>query len=133
MTTASGKHHVTAHHAWAWHREAAELPLIPDRTPMVPDHQPSPSRSWPPPPAPAPGEEELFALITDAAEQARSHLLGGTALECAQLDDAVRLAAAVPRLGLRLAEIAERLGLDIADLRDRFQTQERGGGSTASA
>ncbi|MDH6115683.1 hypothetical protein P3T36_007659 [Kitasatospora sp. MAP12-15] len=122
MTTPAGKHHVTAHHAWAWYREVAEPPLIPDRTPEIPDNQRPAALPSPPPPTPAPSEEQLVALIRDAATQARSHLLTGEALECVRTDDAIRIAALVPQP--RLPEIAERLGLDIADLRTRLRTRE---------
>jgi uncharacterized protein YidB (DUF937 family) len=63
----------------------------------------------------------MQALIADAAAQAKSHLLSGTALECAWDDDAIRLTSAVPRV--QLPEIADRLGLDIAQLRERLVSQ----------
>ncbi|WP_073819129.1 hypothetical protein [Kitasatospora sp. CB01950] len=108
--------HLTAHHAWAWYAEA-ELPLLPDHTPALStDPQPA-APAWPCPPPPAPAEDQLLALVADAAARARAHLLIGAPLACARDDDAVRLAAAVPRA--RLADIAERLDIDIAELRER--------------
>ncbi len=130
MTAPGGRHLVTAHHAWAWHREAAEPPLVPARTPTITDASELAETPWPPPPPPAPGEEQILALIADAAAQARSHLLVGTPLECARTEDTVRLAAAVPRA--RMSEIAERIGMDIADLRSRIRAQEQGTTSNAT-
>ncbi|WP_416969406.1 hypothetical protein [Streptomyces sp. 4F14] len=117
-TAPRGKRQVPAHHVWSWYRECAELPPVPDHT-SDPVDLPTPAPpSWPPLPAPAPGQEQLHALVNDAAEQARNHLLSGTALECAWNDDAIRLASTIPQA--RLPEIADRLGLDIAQLRERL-------------
>ncbi|WP_101253841.1 hypothetical protein [Streptomyces barkulensis] len=120
-TAPGGQIHVTAHHAWNWYREHAELPVLPDYAPSIPRSAETAARSWPPPPTPAPHADRLHALITDAATQARNHLLSGTALECAWDDDAIRLASTVPRV--HLPEIADRLGLDIAQLRERLVSQ----------
>ncbi|MGP3948455.1 hypothetical protein [Streptomyces sp. 7N604] len=113
-----GKFHVTAHHAWAWYRECAKPPLVPDHAPSIPDRPVPAAPSWPTPPPPAPSQDQLHALLNDAAAKARSYLLSGTALECAWDDDAIRLASTVPRA--RIPEIADRLGLDIAQLRERL-------------
>ncbi|MFJ1823417.1 hypothetical protein [Streptomyces sp. NPDC088178] len=117
-TTPGGKIHIPAHHAWAWYRECAEPPLLPTYATeltgeVVPD---LPALTVPP--APAPEREQIHALISDAAAQARAHLQNATPLECALHEDALRLAAAVP--GARLPETAERLGIDIADLREQM-------------
>ncbi|MDT0547667.1 hypothetical protein [Streptomyces lonegramiae] len=125
--TPGGKVHIPAHHAWAWYRECAEPPLLPTYTPDLTD-EPVPGRPAPTaPPAPAPDPEQIHALISDAASQARAHLRDATRLECALHEDALRLAAAVP--GIRLPETAERLGIDIADLREQISahTPSRGG------
>ncbi|MEU8351786.1 hypothetical protein, partial [Streptomyces sp. NPDC048845] len=117
-TTPRGKTHIPAHHAWAWYRECAEPPLLPTYTPELTD-EPVPNLPAPmTPPAPAPEPEQIHALISDAAAQARAHLRGAAPLECALHEDALRLAAAVP--GIRLPETAERLGIDIADLREQI-------------
>ncbi|WP_328946388.1 hypothetical protein OG259_37960 [Streptomyces sp. NBC_00250] len=126
-TTPGGKIHIPAHHAWAWYRECAEPPLLPTYTPELID-EPVPGLPAPAaPPAPAPDPEQVHALISDAASQARAHLRNATRLECAQHEDALRLATAVP--GIRLPETAERLGIDIADLREQILacTPTRGG------
>ncbi|MEV5338321.1 hypothetical protein AB0K93_07520 [Streptomyces sp. NPDC052676] len=120
-TAPSGQIHVTAHHAWNWYRECAELPAVPDYAPSISRSTEAAAQSWPPPPAPAPHADRMQALIADAAAQAKSHLLSGTALECAWDDDAIRLTSAVPRV--QLPEIADRLGLDIAQLRERLVSQ----------
>lgn len=117
-TTPGGKIHIPAHHAWAWYRECAEPPLLSTYTPELTD-EPVPSLpALMAPPAPAPDPEQIHALISDAATQARAHLRNATPLECALHEDALRLAAAVP--GVRLPETAERLGIDIADLREQI-------------
>lgn len=117
----TGRCYITAHHAWGWYRECAELPAVPDHAPSIPDSPVHAAPSWSPPPPPGPREEQLHALLNDAAAQARSHLLSATALECAWDDDAIRLTVTVPRT--RHSEIAERLGLDIAQLRERLTAQ----------
>ncbi|WP_413115470.1 hypothetical protein ACK1X7_20325 [Streptomyces sp. CY1] len=117
-TRPGGKVRIPAHHAWAWYRECAEPPLLPAYTPDLTD-KPVPSLPAPTaPPAPAPEPEQIHALISDAASQARAHLRDATPLECALHEDALRLAATVP--GIRLPEMAERLGIDIADLREQI-------------
>lgn len=70
------------------------------------------------PPALAPEPEQIHALISDAASQARARLRNATRLECGAGEDAIRLAAAVP--GIRRPETAERLGIDLADLREQL-------------
>lgn len=99
----------------AWYRECAEPPLLPTHTPQLTDRPVTNLPVSPAPPAPAPQPEQIHALISDAASQARAHLRDATRLECAQHEDALRLAAALP--SIRLPETAERLGIDIADLR----------------
>ncbi|MFE4654843.1 hypothetical protein [Streptomyces sp. NPDC056707] len=117
-TTPGGKIHIPAHHAWAWYRECAEPPLLPTYTPDLTDQPVLSLPALTAPPAPAPEPEQMHALISDAASQARAHLHNATRLECALHEDALRLAAAVP--GIRLPETAERLGIDIADLREQI-------------
>lgn len=104
------KTYLTAHHACAWYRECAEPPLLPDRARNIPDTPVRTRPSWPRPPR----EDQLHALLSDAAAQARSYLLSGTTLESAWDDDAIRLASVIPRTSI--PETAERLGLDIAKL-----------------
>ncbi|MFE3770800.1 hypothetical protein [Streptomyces sp. NPDC059122] len=117
-TTPGGKVHIPAHHAWAWYRECSEPPLLPTYTPELTDEAvpslPAPAA----PPAPAPRPEQIHALVSDAAGQARAHLRNATQLECALHEDALRLAAVVP--SVRLPETAERLAIDIADLREQL-------------
>ncbi|WP_372412200.1 hypothetical protein [Streptomyces luteireticuli] len=117
-TTPGGKVHIPAHHAWAWYRECAEPPLLPTYTPELTDEPVPNLPAQAAPPTPAPQPEQIHALISDAAAQARAHLRDATHLECALHDDALRLAAAVP--GVRLPETAERLAIDIADLREQI-------------
>ncbi|MGY5131827.1 hypothetical protein ACWGJW_05355 [Streptomyces nigrescens] len=117
-TTPGGKVHIPAHHAWAWYRECAEPPLLPTYTPEITDGPVPTLPAQTAPPAPAPEPEQIHALISDAAAQARAHLRDATHLECVLHDDALRLAAAVP--GVRLPETAERLAIDIADLREQI-------------
>ncbi|KUN58897.1 hypothetical protein AQJ46_42245 [Streptomyces canus] len=117
-TTPGGKVHIPAHHAWAWYRECSEPPLLPTYTPDLTD-EPVPNLPAPTaPPAPAPEPEQIHALISDAAAQARAHLRNATQLECALHEDALRLAAVLP--GVRLPETAERLAIDVADLREQI-------------
>ncbi|GGZ63804.1 hypothetical protein [Streptomyces rubiginosohelvolus] len=117
-TTPGGKVRIPAHHAWAWYRECAEPPLLPAHTPELASQSDATFPVHTAPPAPAPGPEQIQALIRDAAAQARSHLHDATQLECALHEDALRLAATVP--GVRLPETAERLSIDIADLREQI-------------
>ncbi|WP_413115310.1 hypothetical protein ACK1X7_17445 [Streptomyces sp. CY1] len=117
-TTPGGKIHIPAHHAWAWYRECAEPPLLPTYTTELTDEVAPDLPALPAPPAPAPEPEQIHALISDAASQARAHLRNATRLECALHEDTLRLAAAIP--GVRLPETAERLGIDIADLREQI-------------
>ncbi|MFE1876404.1 hypothetical protein ACFW9N_37020 [Streptomyces sp. NPDC059496] len=108
---------ISAHHAWAWYRECPDLPPIPTYAPSLSDEPPG-SPTWSAPPPPAPTSELLHALVNDAAIHARGFLRSGTRLECAWVDDAVRLAARIPHTSF--PDIADRLGLDIADLRSRI-------------
>ncbi|MGW8688659.1 hypothetical protein ACWGNN_48270 [Streptomyces sp. NPDC055817] len=119
-TTPGGKVHIPAHHAWAWYRECSEPPLLPAYAPELTD---GPGPDLPVqtgPPAPAPESEQIQALISDAAAQARAYLHDAISLECALHEDALRLMAVVP--GVRLPETAERLVIDIADLREQLST-----------
>ncbi|NUK16289.1 hypothetical protein [Streptomyces lunaelactis] len=117
-TTPGGKVHIPAHHAWAWYRECSEPSLLPTYTPELTD-EPVPILPAPTvPPAPAPEPEQIHALISDAAAQARAHLRNATRLECALHEDALRLAAVLP--GVRLPETAERLAIDVGELREQM-------------
>lgn len=117
-TTPGGKIHIPAHHAWAWYRECAEPPLLPTYTTEQTNEVAADLPTLQVPPAPAPEPEQIHALISDAASQARAHLHNATRLECALHEDALRLAASIP--SIRLPETAERLGIDIADLREQI-------------
>lgn len=121
-TTPSGNVHVTAHHAWSWYRERAEPPYTPDHSPKFSDDFALQAPTWPTPPHPAPREDELHALLSDAAAQARCHLLSGTPLESAWDDDAIRLASTIPKVNIPV--VAERLGIDVADLRERIASRQ---------
>ncbi|MFC1405769.1 MULTISPECIES: hypothetical protein [Streptacidiphilus] len=114
--TAATPPRISAQQAWDWYRNRPEAPALPAPGPFA---EPEPhSAAWPPPPAPAPTADQLHALVRDAAAQARNHLLTGAPLQCALLEDALRLAEAIPLTPL--PEVADRLGLDIADLRERL-------------
>ncbi|MFC9734320.1 hypothetical protein ACFWGM_05005 [Streptomyces roseolus] len=116
----AGRPATSGQHAWDWYRKTGRLPTIPIH-PAKPSGKPSdrPDRTLPPPPAP--GTEQLLALIEDAAVQARKFLGRKASLECAWEEDAVRLTSRIPHL--RIPDIAERLGLDVADLRHRIATE----------